>query len=281
MSDDAVRLPPVSMTAVGVAAVRAAETQRSDRLFCDEYAGRFVQVARAEVRADPDAVPRRRTGSLLVWITVRTRFLDEIVLDACAGGCRQVVVLGAGLDARAFRLAWPPGVRLWEVDLPEVLEFKDAVARAEGWRPGCERTVVPTDLAGDFGGRLVAAGFEPARPVVWLAEGLLAYLSPEVSDALVEKTAELSAPGSRFGLTLASSERLAAWRAAHPDGAFDPADHVGLFRSTAPDDAVAWLAGQGWRADVFDVEERSAAYGRPIQVPAPGRHGARLVDARR
>ena len=121
--------------------------------------------------------------------------------------------------------------------------------------------------------------------MAWLAEGLLAYLSAEVRDALVSRTAALSVPGSRMGLTLAASERLAAWRKAHRDGDGVRGDYIALWRSTAPDDPAGWLAAHGWRAALFDVAERSAAYGRPlgdgsVSARGPGR-SARLVDATR
>ena len=121
--------------------------------------------------------------------------------------------------------------------------------------------------------------------MAWLAEGLLAYLSEEVRDALVSRAASVSVPGSRMGVTLAASERLAAWRKAHPDGDSVRGDYVALWQSTAPADPADWLAAHGWRAALFDVAERSAAYGRPLDdslVNAEGgRSEARLVDATR
>src|SRR5690349_9329008 len=147
MPDEPVSLPPVSTTAVGVAAIRAAEAAQPAPLFVDPLAPAFVDAARSFWRADREgAPPQREIGALIVWIRVRTRFLDDVVIDACARGCRQVVVLGAGLDARAFRLALPARLRWFELDLPDVLEFKEQVVRRGGYEPACERTVVPTDL---------------------------------------------------------------------------------------------------------------------------------------
>jgi methyltransferase (TIGR00027 family) len=278
----------VGLTAIGVAAIRAAESARPHRLFDDPYAAGFARAA-GDWRPGPTAPPtedaaRRRRG-LTSWITVRTRFLDDVVLDACAGSCRQVVILGAGLDSRAFRLAWPEGTGLWELDLADVIEFKEQVIRSEGWQPLCARTTVPVDLSEDWGEPLLRAGFDAGAPVAWVAEGLLAYLSAEVRDALVSRAARLSVPGSRMGLTLAASARLAAWRKAHPEGQAGRGDYVALWRSTAPDDPTGWLAAYGWRAELFDVAERSAAYGRPLDGSfvnsEEGRGGARLVDATR
>jgi methyltransferase (TIGR00027 family) len=274
-------LPPVGETAVGVAQVRAAEADRSDRLFTDLLAASFVRAAGLNDRRRDGAVAPGRRPSLVAWITVRTRFLDDLVLDACGSGCRQVVILGAGLDARAFRLDWPAKLRLWELDLAQVLEFKQKVVDADGWRTHCERIAVPVDLSENWPQALLEAGFDAHARVTWLAEGLLAYLSPEASDSLVARAGELSVPESRMGLTLASPERLQAWRAAHPDGAGRPGDYVALWRSTAPELATEWLAAHGWHAEIFNAAERSAAYGRPIEEHARQTSGARLVDATR
>jgi methyltransferase (TIGR00027 family) len=271
-------LPDVALTAFGVAAARAAETARPDRLFADPFAAGFLRAAGSS-RWVERAGERQLPEALGDWITVRTRFLDDLLLDACAGGARQVVILGAGLDARAFRLAWPDKLRLFELDLPGVLAFKEGVIRGEGWEPSCERIAVPADLAEDWGGALCDAGLDPDARVAWVAEGLLAYLSPEASDSLVVRAGTLSPPGSRLGLTLASSRRLEAWREAHPEGTSGPGDYVALWRSANAEQAAEWLAAHRWSAKVFDVAERAAAYGRPLGGATRHENGARLVDA--
>ncbi len=270
-------LPAVGVTGLGVAAIRAAESAREDRLFDDPFAARFVTAAGWE-RPPPDPA---RDAHLSAWIAVRTRFLDELVLGACAGGCRQVVILGAGLDARAFRLDWPPGTRLWELDLPAVLEFKAQVVRSEGWRPACDRRKLAVDLSADWGGELIDAGLDAAAPVVWLAEGLLAYLTEQAGDQIVSIAADLSVSGSRLGLTVASPERLRAWREAHPNGRAGRGDYVALWQSTAPEDPGRWLASLGWEATVHGTAERSSAYGRPLDRVEGEMSGAGLVEATR
>jgi methyltransferase (TIGR00027 family) len=275
-------LPSVGVTALGVAAIRAAETSRSDQLFEDPGAAGFVEAAayrRPGASAHPTEEEIRRRRGLIAWVTVRTRFLDNVVTAACAGTCRQVVIVGAGLDARGFRLDWPTGTRLWELDLPEVLAFKEMVVQAEGWVPRCARTTVEVDLAEDWGPRLEAAGFDPGAPVAWIAEGLLAYLSSEVRDSLISRMADLSIAGSRLGVTLAAPRRLEEWRRRHPDGAVHPGDYVALWQSTAPDEPTEWLAQFGWQAEVFSVAERAEAYGRPLASVDAGGHGAHLVEA--
>ena len=281
MSGSGPTLPAVGRTAVGVAAVRAAETQRAERLFADPLAASFVRAAGSSRRRPDGPEGRHRHVSLAAWITVRTRFLDDLVLDACARGCRQVVILGAGLDARAFRLGWPDKLRVFEIDLPQVLEFKEQVVQAEGWRPSCERITVPVDLSEDWSRPLGDAGFDAGTPVTWLAEGLLAYLSPRAGDSLVVRAAELSVRGSRLGLTLASSRRLQAWRETHPAGTSIQGDYVALWQSAGPEQAIGWLASHGWHGEVFDMAERAASYGRPLEHDARHANGARLVDAER
>ena len=177
VDDPTSSLPPVSTTAVGVAAIRAAEAGRSDALFADPLANAFVRAAGSSWRPTTGPAQDERITRVILWVRVRTRFLDDLLLDACANGCRQIVTLGAGLDARAFRLDLPAGARLFELDLSEILEFKQRVVGSERHEAACERIVVPTDLTGDWARDLSDAGFDATRPTAWLAEGLLVYLT--------------------------------------------------------------------------------------------------------
>src|SRR5690606_10582605 len=123
------------------------------------------------------------------------------LLSAARAGCHQVVLLAAGLDARAFRLPWPTGVRLWEADLPEVFAFKEPVLADRGATPLCERTVVPVDLREDWTRTLREdAGFDPHQPTAWLIEGLLMYLDEGERNLLLERVGALSSAGSRIEL---------------------------------------------------------------------------------
>jgi len=269
-------LPPVGLTGLGVAALRAAETARPDRLFADHYAAIFV---RAAGRGDRLAEAMTDARPIAAWVAVRTRFLDDVLGDAVADGARQVVMLGAGLCARAFRLDWPEGTRVWELDFPDVLGFKERVIADEGWHAPCACRPVPVDLSDDWGSRLLGAGFDRTAPVVWIAEGLLAYLTDDVRDGLIGGAAQLSVRGSRFGLTLADGDRLTQWRATHPDGPTQPRDYVALWQSDTPDDASSWLGALGWSARFFHAAERSADYGRAPVEGALDSSGPRLVDA--
>jgi methyltransferase (TIGR00027 family) len=259
----------VGRTALGVAFVRANESARPDALFDDPYAGMFVQASRW---APPEALPDAGDEQARFWLTViegavvRTRFLDDFAEAAARSGCRQVVILGAGLDARAYRLGWPPGVRLFEVDTADVLGFKERVL--DGVAPRCARVPVVADLRDDWPATLTAAGLRADEPTAWIAEGLLIYLTDAENEELMARVAALSAPGSRLGLTL-SGRSSPAQEAPRTDGtttssAPKPPAAAGMWRSDGPADPAAWLAGHGWDAAVYATGERAAAYGRPM-----------------
>lgn len=263
-------LGEVAETGLVVAAIRAEETARPDRLFADPLASAF---AAAAGRAQLKLSERARWRALQVWVVARTVFLDDLLLSACRNGCRQVVLLGAGFDARAFRLPWPTESRCFELDTADVLEHKQRVLAAEAALSGCERIPVACDLREDWPAKLVAAGFQPGARTVWIAEGLLVYLTPQDVDSLLAVVTSLSAPGSTIGLTLSNRDPSRAGR---------------LRRSSAPEDPVRWLAGHGWAAETTTALAVLAAHGRPIpaksadlppSAPEGGRPRALLVSA--
>jgi len=207
------------------------------------------------------------------WISIRTRFLDDLTTDAVVSGCTQVLLLGAGLDTRAFRLAWPRSTMCFELDTPEVLAFKERALDVVGARPGCRRLAVPVDLRAAWPDPLVDAGWDPGRPTVFVAEGLLVYLTDAVRDRLVEDLSARSAPGSRLGLTVDARPG----EDARPGTGFRA-----RYRSSAWADPAAVLERLGWRADLVDPRDQAAVYGRPGPPrPAGEAPGALLVHARR
>ncbi len=180
----------VGKTALGVAAVRAAESRRADRLFDDPYAEAFLAAAPGAF----DIEQRAGAGEMASWgagfssyAVTRTRFFDDYLLAATAGGIGQVVLLAAGLDTRAFRLPWPDDVRLFELDLPDVLAFKERVLVERSAVAGCERTAIAVDLRTNWAVPLRRAGLATAEATAWLAEGLLIYLSESEAVTLLDR----------------------------------------------------------------------------------------------
>lgn len=259
MTERQVPYAGVQRTAIGVARTRAAESRRADRLFDDPYAEAFHREA---TRGVPDYRPPERTpgrAAMAAHIVLRTRFFDEYLRDAVRDGCRQVVLLAAGLDTRAFRLPWPDGTRLFEIDLPEMIAFKERVLAAEHAVPACERHVLVADLNGDWGAKLTAAGFDPAVRTAWLVEGLLVYLDRDEAVSVLRTVAELSTPGSRLSLTEGRSGRAVAEERG-AGGEF--AGLLALWKGGLGEPAAGWLAGEGWRVTPYSREELERAYGR-------------------
>lgn len=268
MTDAEGRVEPTGVwaTAVGVARVRAMETAREQPLFRDPLALAFATAGGRGPGAPPptraDEAARRRWLGVAFSIVIRTKFLDDLLDRAVASGVRQVVLLGAGMDSRAFRMDWPAGTRLFEVDTAEPLGFKASVLRQERAVPRCERITVPVDLREDWPGALAAAGHDPAQPTVWIAEGLLIYLPQDAVQLLLERIGALSAAGSRMGLTLGSPGVIERFR-----GDAAPGSAASMWVSEMPEDPVGWLDGLGWEAETFTLRERAAAYGRPLPTP--------------
>ncbi|WST00403.1 class I SAM-dependent methyltransferase [Streptomyces phaeochromogenes] len=253
-------------TAVGVARVRALETERENALFRDPLAQAFATAGGLWPSSSPplpdDEAARRRRLAVAFSIVIRTKFLDDLLQQASASRVRQVVLLGAGMDSRAFRMDWPEGTRLFEVDTAAPLDFKASVLRQERAVARCERITVAVDLREDWPAALAAAGHDPTMPTVWIAEGLLIYLPEDAVELLLARISAQSVAGSWIGLTLGSRGVIERFGA---DAG--PGTAASMWVSETPDDPVGWLAGHGWEADSHTLRERAAAYGRPISTP--------------
>jgi len=189
-----------------VAASRALAAQGPDPLIDDPFAEPlvravgitfFTDLVNGDVvvgSEDPEMDPRKMAEQ----VTVRTRFFDDFFLDATGAGIRQAVILASGLDARAYRLPWPEGTVVFEVDQPQVIEFKTATMAELGATPAADHRTVAIDLRGDWMKALRDNGFDDGAPTAWIAEGLLVYLRPEAQDRLFDNIAALSAPSSRL-----------------------------------------------------------------------------------
>jgi methyltransferase (TIGR00027 family) len=264
-------LTGVSETALGAAMLRAEESARPDRLFDDALAAAFVAAA-PEIFADGpdpgDPEVERLRRALTDQLALRTRFYDDYVLDATRDSCRQVVLLGAGLDTRAFRLDWPAGVRLFELDLPEVLAFKQTVLDANDAQPRCTRVVIGADLGEDWDDRLLDAGFEPDAVTTWAAEGLLAYLSDEQAEALLVRVSNRSSPRSRFATEAARLTDDATLVEASTLSSLAPI--TALWRGGLRDDPAHWLEEHDWTVDRHDRVELAERHRRPIADASTG-----------
>jgi methyltransferase (TIGR00027 family) len=189
-------------TARWTAAVRAVETGRGDRLFDDPWAAELagaVGLTWIESRAPDSVLP----------LVMRTRYFDDWLQSSVGSkALQQVVLLGAGLDTRAFRLPWPTDAQVFELDRPTILDHKERVLRHAGATPGCERQVVAADLTGDWPVALSGAGHDPERPTTWLLEGILFYLPVEAIVYVLEAVTRLSAPGSHLGFDIVNAAVL-------------------------------------------------------------------------
>jgi methyltransferase (TIGR00027 family) len=196
----------VGATATMVAAARAVASQSPTAIIDDPYAAPLVRAVGLDFftgMVDGDRSAADTLGSSEKDLTmetdsiaVRTRFFDDFFLNAGRDGVRQAVILAAGLDARAYRLNWPPGSVVYEVDQPKVVEFKTSAMNNLGATPTADRRTVSIDLREDWPAALRRGGFDAAAPAAWSAEGLLMYLPPDAQDRLFDNITELSAPGS-------------------------------------------------------------------------------------
>jgi methyltransferase (TIGR00027 family) len=258
----------VGYTALLVAGWRALHALSPQPLVRDEYAKVFIAASQdpylAGVLANPGTSEDETAFPRLYG--VQTRFFDDFFTSAGDAGIRQAVIVAAGLDSRAYRLEWPEGTTVFEVDLPKVLEFKASVLGERGAAPKARRREVAADLRTDWPTPLRAAGFDPQRPSAWSVEGVLPYLTDEAQNALFTRISELCAPGSRVAVGALGSrldrEQLAALESTHPGvNMSGDVDFSGLTYEPKTDPAEG-LAAHGWAvAPVRNTLELQAGYG--------------------
>ncbi|WP_059015002.1 class I SAM-dependent methyltransferase [Mycobacterium sp. M26] len=278
----------VGSTAVMVAAARAGETDRPDALINDPYARLLVSGAGTgmwesmldESMADRVAAADPEAATIFAHMgnyqAVRTHFFDRFFTEAVQSGIRQVVILASGLDSRAYRLDWPAGTHVFEIDQPKVLEYKAQTLAAHDVRPAAVLHEVPIDLRQDWPAALREHGFDPAQPTAWLAEGLLMYLPADAQDRLFDQITALSAPGSRVSAEAVSHQdesRREEFRARFEKFA----DQLGIERKidigdltyNDPDraDLTEWLNGHGWTASGVPSLEEMKRLGRWVELP--------------
>jgi methyltransferase (TIGR00027 family) len=271
-SDSNDALEDVSETALGAAEMRAEESLRADRCFDDPFAAAFVAAAPPlfpdlpSINDDPALAALK--DAFLAGMTIRTRFYDDQVSAARAAGCRQVVLLAAGLDTRAFRLDWPSGVQLFELDLPELFEFKEGVLSQKGAAPRCSRRIVGVDLREDWPARLVAAGFDRDVPTAWTAEGLLPYLSNDDVLRLLTSVGDLSASGSQLSFEYDEfREDSTLSRARAMPGMQEV---VSMWKGGMTEDPAQWLRDHHWHVRTDDRARLAASYRAGLAEHASG-----------
>jgi methyltransferase (TIGR00027 family) len=271
----------VGATATMVAATRALASAEPNPIINDPFAAPlvravglnfFVRLVNGDIVASQthdQAVQAERDLQLETdSIAVRTRFFDDFFLNASRDGVRQAVILAAGLDARPYRLSWPSGSVVYEVDQPKVIEFKSAMMSALSAAPAADRRTVSIDLREDWPAALRRSGFDDTQPTAWSAEGLLMYLPPDAQDRLFDNITALSASGSRLateyhgddsGPTM--SERAAQFNKRWATLGCD-IDLSGLFFDGERSNVAEYLNDRGWQVSTRPRRDLFADYGR-------------------
>jgi methyltransferase (TIGR00027 family) len=275
----------VGATATMVAAARAIASEEPNALIDDPFAEPlvravgvdfFVRLMDGEIVL-PDDGGGDPSQLLVNVMAVRTRFFDDFFNEAAAAGIRQAVILASGLDARAYRLSWPDGTVVYEIDQPKVIEFKNATMASIGAQPAADRRAVSIDLREDWPSALRGNGFDPTQPTAWSAEGLLMYLPPDAQDRLFDDIAKLSAPGSRLATEyhpdagVSIGERAQAFRERWQEHGFDM-NLADLFYKGDRNPVVEYLTEHGWQVSARSRPEIFAEYGRQFpesEVLAP------------
>lgn len=286
----------VGATATMVAAARALATKADNPLIDDRFAEPLVRAVGVDFLTKwaagdlagtdfDDHDSGWKLGQMPDAMAVRTRFFDTFFADATRSGIRQAVILASGLDARAYRLTWPSGMTIFEIDQPQVLAFKAAALTDLGAEPTADRRGVAVDLRDDWPAALIEAGFDRTQPTAWIAEGLLGYLPPDAQDRLLDNIAALSTDGSRLATeaipNISADQHDQAremmrsatekWRAHGFDLEFSELGYEG-----DRNDVAAYLDPLGWASTGVTMTELLTQHGRP--APARAADSVSMAD---
>lgn len=270
----------VGATATMVATARALASGEPDPLIDDPFAAPLVRAVGVDFftrvvdgAVDLAAVDDGSARMLIEVMAVRTKFFDDFFVESTAAGVRQCVILASGLDSRAFRLPWPTGTIVFEIDQPDVISFKTQVMRDLGAEPTANRRTVAVDLRQDWPAALVEAGFDPNIPTAWSAEGLLMYLPPDAQDRLFDNITAVSARSSRLATEYHPDAGGMTTRTALSDLWQQQGLDLNLQdlwytdqRSPVGD----YLQRHGWSVNTRTRPEVFAGYGRDYPDSAPG-----------
>lgn len=251
-------------TAFWTAGVRARESERADCLINDPWAAALAgDVGMAWIAT--------RTPESVVPIVIRTRYFDDFLMRVThEQGISQVVLLAAGLDTRAFRLNWPGGTRIFELDQPAILAYKEEILQAANAQTACMRQVIGVDLTDPWSKTIRDHGYDPQAPAIWLLEGFLFYLTNETITRLLDEVMNLASPGSWMGFDIMNNITLTSpltqrWVEMQAQSG---APWIGTM-----DDPAGFLAQRGWEATLSQAGAADANYGRwpypifPVTMP--------------
>ncbi|MCV7281928.1 class I SAM-dependent methyltransferase [Mycolicibacterium flavescens] len=285
----------VGSTATMVAAARALASRDDDPLFDDPFAAPLVRAVGVDFftrLVDGDVDVKNIDGAardfMAQHIAVRTRFFDDFFRDATGSGIRQAVILASGLDSRSYRLPWPDGTVVYEIDQPQVIDFKTTTMSSLGATPRAELRTVGIDLRRDWPKALRDSGFDPTQPTAWSVEGLLGYLPPDAQDRLFDDITALSAAASRVATefhpdaaaTIGSRTKAISEQFGEDGAHLDISD---LFYPGERRHVVGYLAERGWQVCSKTRPQVHADYGREFpdtELLAPMRDSLAIIATR-
>ncbi|BCZ20747.1 class I SAM-dependent methyltransferase [Mycobacterium senriense] len=293
----------VGATATGVAVGRALATRAANPLIDDPFAEPLVRAVGVDFftrlasgALDPADVDDNGDFGMLRMgdmMGIRTRFFDDFFMAAADAGIRQAVILASGLDARAYRLPWPAGTTVYEIDQAQVIEFKSATLTELGAAPTAEVCAVPVDLRHDWAAALRTAGLDTTKPTAWSAEGLLPFLPPDAQDRLLDNITALSAVGSQLATenlrgdsdkVQVMADRIRDVTEQWREHGFD-VEMTDLWYAGDRNDVIEYLDRHGWSTLATTVPRLLAAHGLPLPPGADEKSetltGMQYVTARR
>jgi methyltransferase (TIGR00027 family) len=265
----------VGSTALFAAAARALEAQKPVPLAVDPYAKVFCRAAGgvwADVmdgKAPGNRLVTEWGGHFVNFQGARTKYFDDYIRKAVTAGVRQVVIPAVGLDSRAYRLPWPDGTVVYELDRPKVLEFKRDVLTAHGAKPAAERREIAVDLRDDWQHPLKDNGFDPTKPSAWIVEGLMIYLPATAQGQLFAGIDMLAGPGSHVAVEEGEPMPRPVWESLKEAEVAEGG--IGTFftliynQQYAP--AALWFSERGWTTVSTPLTDLLTELGRPLPAP--------------